>query len=92
MKSLLPVVLLAVFLALAGCRGEPPRLPVEPAPLSSTMPPNEQQIDALLAMMTLAEKIGQMTQVEVKSLQPGDVTTYFIGKVLSGGDGQGEGT
>jgi len=37
--------------------------------------------------MTLAEKIGQMTQVEKNSLQPEDVSAYFIGSVLSGGGG-----
>ncbi len=44
-------------------------------------------VDALIQRMTLAEKIGQMTQVEKNSLQPEDVTTYFIGSVLSGGGG-----
>ena len=47
----------------------------------------EAQIDALLQQMSLAEKIGQMTQVEKNSLQPEDVTHYFIGSVLSGGGG-----
>jgi beta-glucosidase len=37
--------------------------------------------------MTLDEKIGQMTQVELGSMQAGDVTAYFIGSILSGGDG-----
>jgi beta-glucosidase len=43
------------------------------------------RVDDLLARMTLAEKIGQMTQVERASLAPADVTTYFIGGLLSGG-------
>jgi beta-glucosidase len=37
--------------------------------------------------MTLAEKIGQMTQVEKNSIQPGDITAKFIGSILSGGGG-----
>ena len=45
------------------------------------------RIDDLLARMTLAEKIGQMTQVEKNSIIPEDVTSYFIGSVLSGGGG-----
>ena len=36
--------------------------------------------------MTLDEKIGQMTQVEKTSIRPGDITNYFIGSILSGGD------
>lgn len=49
--------------------------------------PIGKRVDDLLARMTLEEKIGQMTQVENGSLQPGDVTARFIGSVLSGGDG-----
>jgi beta-glucosidase len=37
--------------------------------------------------MTLDEKIGQMTQVEKNSIQPGDITKYSIGSILSGGGG-----
>jgi beta-glucosidase len=50
-----------------------------------------------LAKMTLAEKEGQMTQVENNAFtQSGnsitDITTYFIGSVLSGGGGGPNGT
>ncbi len=41
----------------------------------------------LLAQMTLAEKIGQMTQVEKNSLTPQDVIDHHLGSVLSGGGG-----
>ena len=41
--------------------------------------------------MTLAEKIGQMTQAEKDSIPPDDVTKYFIGSVLSGGGGSPKG-
>lgn len=42
---------------------------------------------ALLASMTLDEKIGQMTQAEQHQLvDPGDVEKYFLGSLLSGGD------
>ncbi len=49
--------------------------------------PIDQRVEKLLACMSMAEKIGQMTQVEKTSLQPGDITKYFIGSVLSGGGG-----
>lgn len=45
------------------------------------------RVDDLLSRLTLAEKIGQMTQVEKNSLTPEDVASYFIGSVLSGGGG-----
>ena len=59
----------------------------QPAYQDATLPV-EQRVADLLGRMTLAEKIGQMTQVEKNSIQPRDVTAYFIGSVLSGGDGQ----
>jgi beta-glucosidase len=40
-----------------------------------------------MARMTLLEKIGQMTQVDVKSLLAGAVRQFGIGSVLSGGGG-----
>ena len=43
-------------------------------------------MDALLAKMTLEEKVGQMTQADSKALKdPADVARYFLGSVLSGG-------
>ncbi len=49
--------------------------------------PIEPRVESLLSSMSLAEKIGQMTQVEKNSITPDDVATYFIGSVLSGGGG-----
>ena len=51
--------------------------------------PVSDRVEDLLGRMTLAEKVGQMTQIEIGSLGPrGEViTTYFIGSVLSGGGG-----
>jgi beta-glucosidase len=42
-------------------------------------------IDALIAQMTLDEKIGQMTQAERGSASPADVRDFFLGSILSGG-------
>jgi beta-glucosidase len=52
-------------------------------PLSSFDP----QAKALLAKMTLDEKIGQMTQPDQENVKDlSDVETYFVGSVLSGGN------
>jgi beta-glucosidase len=46
----------------------------------------DRQVEALLAQMTLDEKIGQMTQADSEALQDkSDVQTCFLGSVLSGG-------
>ena len=47
----------------------------------------EDRVMDLLSRMTLAEKIGQMTQVEKDSIVKQDITAEFIGSILSGGGG-----
>jgi beta-glucosidase len=49
-------------------------------------PTVDQRVQALLAQMTLDEKIGQMTQADMNALHDkADVQKYFLGSVLSGG-------
>ncbi|MFZ5637875.1 MAG: glycoside hydrolase family 3 protein [Pseudomonadota bacterium] len=48
-------------------------------------PAMEARIDAMLSSMTLAQKVGQMTQAEIKSITPDEVRAYYIGSVLNGG-------
>lgn len=44
------------------------------------------KVRALLGIMTVDEKIGQMTQAEQSALQdPSDIEQYFLGSLLSGG-------
>jgi beta-glucosidase len=45
----------------------------------------EARVDALLARLTLAEKVGQMTQVEIQNVTPDEIRQYHIGSVLNGG-------
>ncbi|GGU31279.1 glycoside hydrolase family 3 protein [Lentzea flava] len=46
---------------------------------------DEARIKAILKDMTLAEKVGQMTQPEIAAITPDDVRTYGFGSVLNGG-------
>ncbi|MHB1056324.1 MAG: glycoside hydrolase family 3 protein [Rhodanobacter sp.] len=39
----------------------------------------------IVAQMSLAQKIGQMTQAEIKSITPDQVRQFYIGSVLNGG-------
>ncbi len=48
-------------------------------------PTIESRIAQILAGMSLAQKVGQMTQPEIKSITPAEVTQYNIGSVLNGG-------
>jgi beta-glucosidase len=53
-----------------------------PKPFSSY----DVQVKPIVAQMTLDEKIGQMTQPDQEFLaDPADITTLFLGSVLSGG-------
>ena len=47
----------------------------------------DQEVEKLLIQMTLEEKAGQMTQVDVNYLDdPNDIKTYHLGSILSGGN------
>lgn len=50
--------------------------------LDATM---EAEIAGMVADMSLAEKIGQMTQAEIKYVSADDIRTYHLGSVLNGG-------
>ncbi len=52
--------------------------------------PVERRVAALLAEMTLDEKLGQMTQIEIGSIDADGGREGLLGSVLSGGDGNPE--
>ncbi|MGB9991624.1 glycoside hydrolase family 3 protein [Massilia sp. SM-13] len=45
----------------------------------------EARVKEIVASMTLEQKIGQMTQPEIKTATPDDVRKYYLGSVLNGG-------
>jgi beta-glucosidase len=71
--------------------GQPGRLLlcVAGAVLWSAAPAQDQQIEsqvaALLARMTLEQKIGQMVQADIRNVTPDDVRKFRLGSVLNGG-------
>ena len=58
-----------------------PVLPARPAASAA----DEARIRQIVDGMTLEQKIGQMTQPDIRSVTPDDVRTYYIGSVLNGG-------
>src|SRR3954471_24716485 len=40
---------------------------------------------SIVAGMTLEQKVGQMTQAEIRSITPDEVRRYYIGSILNGG-------
>jgi beta-glucosidase len=54
----------------------------------ATLPPDsalEARIAQILAGMTLAQKVGQMTQPDIRWITPDEVRAFGIGSVLNGG-------
>ena len=48
----------------------------------------DRRVESLLSQMSLDEKIGQMTQVDVNALkETADIQKYFLGSILNGGGG-----
>jgi beta-glucosidase len=46
----------------------------------------EARINALLARMTIEEKVGQVVQADIASVTPDDVRQYHLGSILNGGN------
>ncbi|GAA5524788.1 beta-glucosidase BoGH3B [Microbulbifer aestuariivivens] len=87
---------LALLLALAGCSGGEPadNTLTDTTLIDSAAPENahwaqsaelNRRVQALVSQMTLAEKVGQMTQAERRHATPEDVKNYHLGSILNGG-------
>src|SRR5438270_9247310 len=45
----------------------------------------EARVRSIVAGMTLEQKVGQITQADIRSITPDDVRRYYIGSILNGG-------
>ena len=83
-----PGRLAAVMLLAVACAAAPPSRGADAARSSKAFPQDparEAQIRAIVARMTLAQKIGQMTQADIRAITPAEVRRFYIGSVLNGG-------
>lgn len=60
--------------------------PAAASPPAFTDPATEAAISAILAKMTLEQKIGQMIQADISAVTPEDFARYPLGAVLAGGN------
>ncbi len=68
---------LAVVVLIVGCAPKPDR---------QNKKEIAKKVDAIVLQMTLAEKVGQMTQIDMRLLDDySDIKEYHIGSILSGG-------
>jgi beta-glucosidase len=84
------ISILSLAILLSACRSDDSlsqswsaTLQQQSSPVNMPRPYLVNRVSALLSKMSMAEKIGQMTQVEVSSMQPPeDVSLYYIGSIL----------
>lgn len=60
--------------------------PTSRSPAAMTDAQTEARVEALLAAMTVEEKVGQVIQADIGSITPADLATYPIGSILAGGN------
>lgn len=81
-------LLAAVALLHAGQASAAPKPLQEWPRIRSAVAPDaalEAKVKEIVSGMTLAQKVGQMTQPEIKTVTPDQVREYYIGSVLNGG-------
>ncbi len=88
-RTIPPLLCIAflVLLSVPVLAQETTETPPDDAPYKNASLSIEDRVDDLLGRMTVAEKIGQMTQVEKNSIKLTDIDRLFIGSLLSGGGG-----
>lgn len=64
---------------------DPAHWPVPGWPLAED-PALERRVDALLATMTVEEKVGQIVQADISAITPEDLRKYRLGSILAGGN------
>jgi beta-glucosidase len=90
----LRVSLLAIAAALAPpvaaqpgpIRANPAAWPSAHSPAAITDRTTEKRIDALLARMTIEQKVGQTIQADISAISPADLARYPLGSILAGGN------
>ncbi|WP_189375867.1 glycoside hydrolase family 3 protein [Thermomonas carbonis] len=91
-RSLLAIALLTATAAFAADqRAASPAAAIDPAhwpqptwplPADAAL---ERKIDALMAKMTIEEKVGQTIQGDISTITPADLRNYRLGSILAGG-------
>jgi beta-glucosidase len=70
----------------APATAHPSRWPAAHSPAAITSPATEARITALIARMTLEQKVGQTIQADISAISPADLARYPLGSILAGGN------
>jgi beta-glucosidase len=60
--------------------------PKAASPIAMTSAKTEADITALIAKMTVEQKVGQIIQADISAISPSDLNTYPLGSILAGGN------
>jgi beta-glucosidase len=67
-------------------RAHPAAWPAARSPTAITDSQTEVRIGAILARMTVEQKVGQMIQADISAITPADLEHYPLGSILAGGN------
>ncbi|PZQ24165.1 MAG: 1,4-beta-D-glucan glucohydrolase [Sphingopyxis macrogoltabida] len=70
----------------ASATVHPALWPAAKSPAAITDAATEARIDALIARMTVEQKVGQLIQADISTITPRDLETYPLGSILAGGN------
>ena len=70
----------------ADSTATPSAWPSAASPAQITDAKVEAEIDALIARMTVAQKVGQLIQADISAITPKDLARYPLGSILAGGN------
>ncbi len=79
-----PAILAAILLSACATGASGPA--IEATATTTASQATEARIDALLARMTLEQKVGQIVMPDISAITPADVRTYRFGTILNGGN------
>jgi beta-glucosidase len=72
--------------AASAAQANPSAWPSAQSPSAISSPQTEAEIAALLAKMTIEQKVGQMIQADISAITPADLSRYPLGSILAGGN------
>lgn len=70
----------------ASAQANPANWPAARSPAAITDAATENAISAILARMTVEQKVGQVIQADIGSITPADLARYPLGSILAGGN------
>jgi beta-glucosidase len=79
------LILCAAASLVASCQTAPAIWPRAAVPALASSAALDARARSIVAGMTLEQKVGQITQADIRSVTPDDVRRYYLGSILNGG-------